>query len=206
MSITRYHSLALGKYKNFQARTDGLIGVGDTTPSVALYSLLYADTAGALAITYFDDAEEGQLVGVLNLGTGDVTVSGAQIVAADSSALATNDIAFFVNHNSAFYELYRSHANSAVATAGAGDASPSVKNVKTLIFNSAGAITVTNFDDATDGQFLTVVNLGTAVTISNGTIINGRSDQAYVLTTQDATSYVYDGSNWYNVGIGATAV
>ena len=205
---TRFHSLALGKENNFNARTDGLISVADTTPSVDLWSLLYADTAGALAITYFDDSTEGQIVHLVNLGAGDVSFLGAQLKVADSSNLKQNSTITFINHNSAFYELGRSQNNgTTVVTVSTSDVTPSVKNATLVKFTTQSALTVTNFDDGTPGQVITVVSASAAITITNGgVIINGRSDQAYVLTASDSTSYVYDGSNWYNIGIGATAV
>ncbi len=203
---SRFHSLALGRFNNFQARTDGLITDADTTPSVGLYSLLYSGSTNTLS--YFDDGSEGQIVKVINLVSEQMLFSGAQMKVANSAGLwGAGDNISFINHNSSWYETSRGVAsNPEVVTASAGDATPSVRGAELLIFNSGGAITVTDFDDGYAGQVLTVVNYGSAVTISNGTIINGRSDQSYVITTSDSTSYVYTGSVWFNIGIGATAV
>lgn len=205
---TRFHSLALGKENNFQARTDGLISAGDTTPSVDLWSLLYANTGGDLAITYFDDSTEGQIVHLVNLGAGGVSFIGAQLVVADSADLAQNSTITFINHNSAFYELGRSQNNgTTVKTITTSDTTPSVKGATLIKFTTDSALTVTSFDDGYPGQIITVMSVSAAITITNGgVIINGRSDSAYVLTGSDATSYVFDGSVWYNLGIGATAV
>jgi len=207
MSVTRFHSLALGKYKNFNARTDGLISVGDTTPDVSIYSLLYADTAGDLNITYFDNPEEGQIVQLINLGAGEVEFSGAQMLVTSSSKLYANDNISFIHHNSSWYETGRSLCSTVdVKTLSVADATPSVAGVKTLIITSGQ--TIHNFDDGYTGQVLTVLNMGAAVTLSNSvtTIMHSRSGQAYILTTSDSTTYVNNADVWYNIGVGATAV
>ena len=69
MSVSRFYSLALGKFKNFSARTDGLIAQGDTTPDVALNSLLYANNSSNVVITDFDNGEEGQVLCLINVGS-----------------------------------------------------------------------------------------------------------------------------------------
>ena len=163
---SRFFGLALGRYDNFNARTDGLIGLGDTTPSVELWSLLYANTNGNLNITYFDNPSEGQIVYLMNLGAGEVQFSGNQMKVADSSDLYANSNISFIHHNSSWYELSRSHTNQknvydVPITAGALDATPSVAgNVKVLIFDSAGNLVVTDFDDGHEGQQITCINRG----------------------------------------------
>lgn len=194
MSVSRFYSLALGKFRNFQVRTDGLISAGDTTPDVSIYSLLYADTAGNLNLTYLDNGEEGQIVHLINKGAGEVQFSGAQMLVADSSDLYQNDNITFILHNSSWYELARSHsAAKDIRTAIAGDTTPTVQNTKVLLFNSAGAITITDFDDGYEGQVLTIVNKGAgAVTLSNNAalLVISATGQNYVMAVSGAVGLV----------------
>ena len=110
---TRFFNLALGKFDNFTHKTDGLIGLGDGTPSVALNSLLWANSNGTLDITYFDDPAEGQLVFIGNLGAGGVNFNGANMYEQTSNSLLTNEFAGFIHHNSSWYEIFRSDQNVA---------------------------------------------------------------------------------------------
>jgi len=198
--VSRFYSLALGRSKNFNARTDGLIAAADTTPDVSLYSLLYNSSTNT--ISYFDNGVEGQIVKVINLPDEKLLFSGLQMKVASSAGLYQGDNITFINHNSAWYETNRSNAsNPRVAVAAEADATPSVKNASLLIVPNSAALTITNFDDGYAGQVLTVIADSASITISNGTIINGRSDQAYVLTASDSTAYVFSGSKWFNIGI-----
>ena len=109
---TRFFTLALGKYDNFTHTTEGLIAAGDGTPSVSEYSLLWADSAGPLTISYFDDATEGQVVIVGNIGSSKVDFDGANLVEQNSAPILTGEFASFINHNSSWYELFRSQSNA----------------------------------------------------------------------------------------------
>ncbi len=157
---TRFHSLALGKELNFTARTDGLIGAADTTPSVDIYSLLYNSSTNT--ISYFDDGTEGQLVHVINNADEQCLFSGTQMKVANSAGLwNAGDNITFINHNSSWYEISRSVVGQEVATIAAlGDATPSVKGASIVIANSSGADTITDFDDAHEGQQITLLNVG----------------------------------------------
>ena len=110
--VSRFYSLALGKSMNFNARTDGLISPGDTTPDVTLYSLLWANTNSPMTITYFDNGVEGQLVAVGNLGSANIAFNGSGIYWIKSAPIATNEFATFIMHNSVWYELFRSRPRS----------------------------------------------------------------------------------------------
>ncbi len=202
---SRFHSLALGKFDNFKARTDGLISAGDTTPSVGLYSLLYANTAGALIISYFDDGSEGQVVKVINVGNGIVSFVGAQIKVTDSSGLGVDGTAEFISHNSAWYETTRAQgAGADVRLIGTlGDATPTVSGTRLIVANSNGADTITNFDDGTTGQEITFLNIGAgAVTLQDsagGILVADSGGNLVVTLSQSATMVQYSG-NWYVTG------
>ena len=171
-------------------RTDGTVAAGDTTPDVSQYKVLYVDTGGNLNITYFDNGEEGQIIRLINLGAGEVQFSGAQMLVADSSDLYANDNISFLFYNSAWYEIGRKHsAAKNFRTAAAGDATPTVQNTNILVFNSAGAISVTDFDDGYEGQLLTVINKGAGgVTLTNDVtkLVIGASGANYLMAASGA--------------------
>ena len=198
---SRFHSLALGKYNNFQARTDGLIAEADVTPDVSLYSLLYANNSSNYSITGFDNGSEGQIIYVVNVGSDLSFTRSSTMLVTDSSNLIKNDSISFINHASAWYELSRSHSAAVdVRTVAAGDATPTVQNTKTLIFNSAGALAVTNFDDGYEGQIITAVNKGAgAVTLTNDVtklVISG-SAANYALAASGAVILVKAAGVWH---------
>ena len=169
MSMSRFYSIALGREKNFSARTDGLITNADTTPDVSIYSLLYSGSTNT--ISYFDGGKEVQVVTVFNLVDEQMLFSGTQMKVADSAGLwGTGDNITFINHNSSWYELSRSAASNPVVgtIASTGDATPSVKGLKVLVSTTGGNDTITDFDDAHEGQEFTLVNAGAGtLTLTN---------------------------------------
>ena len=197
MSISRFYSLGLGKYKNFTARTDGLITDADTTPDVSLYSLLYSNSTNI--ITYFDNAEEGQIIVVTNVADEALAFSGAQMKVTDSSNLWQNDVITFINHNSAFLELSRSHGGQMeVATASQADVTPSIKNIHTLYVNNSDTRTITAFDDGYEGQKITIVNVGsdTKIASTGNTVYTSNSGN---LGLGDNVSFISRGGSWYEM-------
>src|SRR3990167_5009956 len=111
MSVpTRYYGLALGKEKNFQAETDGLISATDATPSVSTKSLFYAENpTTATSITTFDDGSEGQLITVIALDTGTTLSNGTLVLNGGSDfVMNANDSITLVKHIDSWYELARS--------------------------------------------------------------------------------------------------
>ena len=97
---SRFYSLALGKYNNFQARTDGLIAEADTTPDVSMYSLLYANNSAGVAITDFDNGAEGQIIYVVNVGSDLSFTRSSTMLVTNSSNLVKNDNISFIKHSS----------------------------------------------------------------------------------------------------------
>lgn len=196
---SRFYSFALGKFRNFQARTDGLIAQADTTPDVALNSLLYANNSAGVTISYFDNGAEGQVIHVINLGS-DLSFNGAQLRLTDSSNLAVNDCISFINSNSAWYELSRSHAGSLDTISIAhGTSSPDVKNAAVVFFNGSGAQTVIAFSNATVGQRVVFWNNGpSAITINTSAIVSNSAGN-YVLTSSQAISAVFSGTRFFGI-------
>ena len=198
---SRFFGLALGRYDNFNARTDGLIAAADTTPDVSLYSLLYNSSANT--ITTFDNPSEGQIVSVINLVAEPLAFSGDQILVADSGKLYQNANITFICHNTAWYEISRSQpaaGGKAISYITAlGDATPSVAGgVKYVIATSTGTDTITDFDDGYEGQEITLINLNSAVTIDDaaGKILVGGSGQALVLNVNEAATMINTSSHW----------
>lgn len=193
---SRFHSIALGRFNNFQARTDGLIGESDTTPDVSLWSLLYANNSATTVISHFDNPSEGQLVKVINIGS-DLSFNGAQMILSDSSNLGVNGNIEFVYHNSSWYEAGRSHGQSSVRTAIEADSSPSVKNVKVLVIANSATQSITGFDDGHEGQLLTVICNGSSFRLDTaGTTINVGTAGAYVVLSNDAVDLVHFNGTW----------
>lgn len=194
---TRFYSLALGKEKNFQARTDGLIGIADATPSVDLYSLLYNSSANT--ITNFDDSAEGQLIHVHNLVSEPLAFS-TNVKVADSAALyGAGDNITFISRGSSFFEISRSVIANPVATATAGEVTPSVGGKDILILNSAGAFHITDFADASEGQQLTVINLGAASSANNDVtkLVIAASGAALIMASSQAYQFTSYSGIWY---------
>jgi hypothetical protein len=199
MSDTRFYSLALGKYNNFKAKTDGLIAQADTTPDVSMWSLLYANNSAAVTITDFDGGEEGKIIHLINLGSDLTLTRGTELLVADSSVLVKNDSITLINHNTAWYELTRSHiATQGVITAGVTDSAPSVKNASVLIFNNPATMSIVGLSDGYLGQTLTVVNIMSAMTLShNACILNeGTGGVGYILNTSGAVMLLNIGGKW----------
>jgi hypothetical protein len=202
---SRFHGLALGKYNNFKARTDGLITEADTTPDVSLYSLLYANNSSNVSITDFDEGAEGQIIYVVNLGSDLSFTRSSTMLVTDSSNLVKNDSISFIKHASAWYELSRSHsAASSVQYAielSANNASivGGVANTRVLVINNSGATVISGISGGYVGQILTIVNTLSAVTLSHNALIlnEGSGGVGFILETSAAVSLVHlKGGKW----------
>ena len=193
---TRFHTFSLGKFQNFSARTDGLIGTADVTPTVGLYSLLYSNSANT--IEYFDDGAEGQLVKVVNLVDEPLNFSGDQMLVATSSNLWQNDTITFINHNSSWHEESRSNnSNLDLVVAAEVDLTPSVKNVRTLVIANSAISVITDFDDGYEGQLLTVMCHGSAFKINTSSnFINVGTAGPYSVLSNDAIDLVRYKERW----------
>lgn len=204
---SRFFQLAIGKFDNFTHKTDGLIALGDTTPDVSLYSLLYADTTGALDITYFDNPSEGQIVWLLNAGSGEVSFTGAQIYGSTSSPIEIHDSISFIHHNSSWYELYRSSNTRPeyleVPVAASSSIAPCVIGRTVLNINSAGVTVLNALSDGHPGQVISIINEGKGdVYIRSGsggtvgTFVHGSGLQI-VMAASDSTMAICNGTNWF---------
>ena len=202
MSVSRFYSLALGKFKNFTARTDGLISEGDTTPDVALNSLLYSNNSSTIIVTDFDNGEEGQIIHLINLGSALTLARGTELLTTDSSNLNINDSVTFVQHNTSWYELSRSKTgalNIRYAPELPATSAPDVTNARVLVINNSGATTLTNLSGGYVGQVLTVVCVKSNVTLShNALLLNADTGGVgFILTVSGAVSLInITGSKW----------
>lgn len=201
-NVSRFYSLALGKYKNFNARTDGLISEGATTPDVALWSLLYANNSSTYVITNLTNGCEGQIVQLINLGSS-LSFNGSNFYLTDSSNLAPNDNITFINHNNVWYETGRSHSSALdikyEAELGADNQAPDVTNRKVLIINNSGATVLAGLSGGYVGQILTIVNVKSNVTLShNALLLNEASGGVgFILQVSGAVTLInINGSKW----------
>ena len=201
-NVSRFYSLALGKYKNFNARTDGLIGEGAVTPDVSQWSLLYANNSSTYVITNLTNGCEGQIVQLINLGSS-LSFNGSNFYLADSSNLALNDSITFINHNNVWYETSKSHGGNLdiryAPQLGADNAAPNVTNAKVLVINNSGATVLAGLSGGYVGQILTIVNVKSNVTLShNALLLNADSGGVgFIVAVSGAVTLInINGSKW----------
>jgi hypothetical protein len=202
---SRFHGLALGKYNNFYARTDGLIAESDAAPDVSMYSLLYANNSATTVVKDFSNGAEGQIVCVINVGSDLSFARGTNMLVSDSSNLVKDDSIIFIKHKTSWYELCRKHtANSEIKYAielSADNASivGGVANAKVLIIHNSGATVLTGLSGGYIGQILTVVNVGSAVTLSHNALIlnQGSAGVGFVMAQSAAVTLIHiGGGKW----------
>ena len=175
-NVSRFYSLALGKYKNFNARTDGLIAEASATPDVSQWSLLYANNSSTVVITNLTNGCEGQIVQIINVGS-DLSFSGSNFQLTDSSNIIKNDNISFLNHSNVWYETGRSHSAAIdvkyAIQLSADNASivGGVANTRVLVINNSGATTIAGLSGGYVGQILTIVNTLSNVTLSHNALL-----------------------------------
>src|SRR3990167_2980895 len=199
-NVSRFYSLALGKFKNFQTKTDGLIGEGAAIPDVSLNSLLYSNNSSTVVITNLTGGCEGQLVQIINVGS-TLSFNGSSFYLTDSSDLAKNDNITFLNHANAWYEISRNHSGSSslkfAPELGANNAAPDVTNAQVLIINNSGATILAGLSGGYVGQVLTVICVKSNVTLShNALLLNADSaGVGFVLAVSAAVTLINIGGN-----------
>lgn len=200
---SRFYSLALGKYNNFQARTDGLIAEADTAPDVSMYSLLYANNSSNVVIKGFSNGAEGQVIVVINVGSDLSFAQSSTMLVSDSSNLTKNDSIIFIKHASAWYELCRKHTSASevkyAAQLAADNAYVDVTNAKVLVINNSGATVLAGLSGGYVGQVLTVVNTLSAVTLSHNALLLNEASAGvgFVIQTSAAVDIIHlKGGKW----------
>lgn len=101
--------------------------------------------------------------------------------------------------------LSRNHAdlygdlNPKVSTFADGDTTPSVKDGHLKVFKTAntGATAITDFDEAQEGQEITVIFTDALTTIADSG--NFRLSIAFTSTADDVMKLVHAGGIWYEV-------
>jgi len=201
-NVSRFHSLALGRYKNFSARTDGLISEGNATPDVSLWSLLYANNSSNVIITNLTNGCEGQIVQIINIGSS-LSFSGSNFLLSDSSNLAKNDNISFINHNNIWYETGRAHSSALgiqyASELGADNQAPDITNARVFVIHNSDATVLAGLSGGYVGQVLTIVNTLSAVTLShNALLLNADSAGiGYIITVSGAVTLInINGSKW----------
>lgn len=203
-NVSRFYSLALGKYRNFQSRTDGLIGEGALTPDVSQWSLLYANNSSTYVITNLTNGCEGQIVQLINIGS-TLSFNGSNFYLSDSSNLEANDSITFINHNNVWYETGRSHSGALdvkyAIQLSADNASivGGVANIKVLVINNSGATVLAGLSGGYVGQILTIVNTLSNVTLSNNALLlnEATGGVGFVLQVSGVVSLLHvKGGKW----------
>jgi hypothetical protein len=173
--ITRFYSLALGKYNNFSATTDGLIADGDLTPDVSLNSLLYTTRATTSTISDFDNGGEGQLVMVQNRGTACVYFN-SSCVAANSGCIGPGQTITFKKNINKWYEVAKTGAvaepfligaevladSNATLSVGAGGSAASLiidMNTKVLVLTRTARCVFKSFSGGYEGQVIRIIKV-----------------------------------------------
>ena len=202
-NVSRFYSLALGKYNNFKSNTAGLIAEADSSPDVSLHSLLYANNSSTIVIQDFDNGCEGQLIHLINVGSPLSFLKSAELLVKDSSNLAKNDNITFIHHNTSWYEASRrSSANLDIlysSELGADNQAPDVTNAKVLVINNSGATVLAGLSGGYVGQILTIVNVKSNVTLShNALLLNADTGGVgFIITVSGAVSLInINGSKW----------
>ena len=118
-------------------------------------------------------------------GTGTIILTGA---VTGSSTLALTG-ALTVNSAASF-----SGPSGTFVTFGAADATPSVATGN--LFQTGGAVTITDFTSGTTGQIINVIAAHAVTFDVTGTNLKGGSVDI-VTASGDMTTWVYNGTNWY---------
>lgn len=117
MNSTRVTNFALGKYNNFQARTDGVFTSTDTSPDVTDGVLFYTNNATPTTITDFDlrptsqtpGEYEGKKIVVVFLDTNTRLAKSSALKVPDGVTYHdAGDVASFIYHGSAWYQTSES--------------------------------------------------------------------------------------------------
>jgi hypothetical protein len=197
--------LALGKFRNFNAKTDGLIAEADSSPDVSLNSLLYANNSSTVVIQHFDNGEEGQIVHLINLGS-DLSFNGAQLKLSDSSNLVQNDNISFIYSNSSWYEINRNHSAALdtlfVSELPSDNAYFNAANRKVAVLNNSGATVIAGISGGYVGQMLTIVNIKSDATLSHNALMlnEGTGGVGFVLQVSGVVTLVHiKGGKWLPV-------
>lgn len=91
----------------------------------------------------------------------------------------------------------RMHVEGAPVTFANADTTPSVSGARVFVTNNAGATTITTFDDAVNGQEITVIAGDNNTTIQNGANMKTVGGLNITLTTDDVVRFVKSGATWY---------
>ena len=224
MSDFRFkHGIALGPYANFSIRTDGLLGTTDATPDVSLWNLFWTGVDNTATISYFDGlltggvngVEEGKVIRVIFLGTGTTLTNSAVLNLENDVNFEPNigDSIELVHHASAWYETSRTWASPVLVALQSGDLGAAAatranitQNTKvvTALAAASSLMTIQAMPGGYDGQRVTIVSIGSQVTLSANSA--GLADG--FLATSAGTSYVINGSfaaTFVRATIGGTA-
>ena len=210
MSDFRFpYGVALGTYGNFSVRTDNLLGTTDTTPDVSLGSLFWAGVGHTATISYFDGrltggvtgVEEGKLIKVIFLGTGSTLTNSADLNLENDVNYepGIGDSIELVHHASAWFEIGRTWVTPTLILAQSGDlgaaAAPRLlitqnTHTVTCLARASSLMTIDAMPGGYDGQRVTIISVGSQVTLS----VNSAGVADGFLATSGGTTYVINGS------------
>jgi len=202
MGKSRFYSLALGREKNFEARSDGLIVESNTAPDVSLYSLLYANnTTNNVGITKFTNDEEGQVIHLINLRS-PLYFVGSNFMMSGSGPLDINGSITFVKHANYYYEMARSDVGAAdygIVTSNNESAPTIYSNTKLLVLTGTKPIAIKGISGGYDGQQIGVAKTGSCPNYLNNqaAIWYGGTADSLVMHASAYACLVRRNSQWY---------
>lgn len=200
------YGFALGRFANFQAKTEGLFAESDATPDVTIGSLFYSNNTSNTTITAFDitdpanptGTQEGKVIHVVFLDSSTRLANSGRLFLASSDGLqgAQNAITL-VGHNSAWYELSRSVNDtgfvsvnsSTIATNGMLNARQ--KKVVIATAAASSALTIRGAQNGEQGQQIFLYAQNSAVLVT----VNSAAADTFVLSSSlGATTLTLNGS------------
>jgi len=189
MGKSRFYSLALGREKNFEATTAGLVAESNTSPDVSLYSLLYFNnTTNNVGITGFTNADEGQILHCINLGSPIAFIGTDNFIQTNSGYVEVNNSITFIKAKSKYYELSRSNACGCfgIKTSNCESAPTIDSGTKMLVLTGTKPIAIKGISGGYDGQTIQIIKTGSCPNFLN--------NQAAVWYGGTADSIVMHGS------------
>jgi len=201
---TRLTNLAFGKYMNFYASSNGVFVSGDTSPDVTGGTLFYTNNTSATSIAHFDlqknsqtpGCYEGKIINVVFLDSMTKIVKSTAVkVANDLVEYGIGDVAGFVYHGSAWYQMFGSTnktTNNETKTLASGNTYNLIVNNETeryaLATTNVG-LTVRSISGGYVGQEIMLMN----VSVGTG-VVYVMTDGNIRMTTAQVIIPVTDGA------------
>ena len=173
----------------------------DTTPSVLAANFLR--TSSGTVVTNLDDGVTGQLVTVGCTSATELTIvhsSDLRLKGQVNAILTLSETISFVYDGNDWWETGRSGQSSGAFVPHDGvDTTPQIHSQSRI--KLGGSTTITDFDDATEGQHLYIVATSSR-TVQHGSGINLNGNVDYDMVAGDTLILMFDDTDWLEMGRG----